>query len=48
MTLLDMGGGGDYKRRYGPREVSIPFFRAASVPGLLRARDVAARLATRP
>lgn len=47
MTLLDMGGGGDYKRRYGPREVSIPFFRAASVPGLLRARDVAARLATR-
>jgi glycosyltransferase involved in cell wall biosynthesis len=47
MTVLDMGGGGDYKRRYGPEEVSIPFFRAASVPGLLRARDLAERLARR-
>jgi len=25
--LLDMGGGGDYKRKYGGREIAVPWFR---------------------
>jgi hypothetical protein len=34
VTVLDMGGAGDYKRRYGGREVSVPFFRRSRLPGL--------------
>jgi CelD/BcsL family acetyltransferase involved in cellulose biosynthesis len=41
MTALDLGGGGEYKRRYGPREVRIPFFRRSRVPGLSLARALA-------
>jgi CelD/BcsL family acetyltransferase involved in cellulose biosynthesis len=46
MTRIDLGGGGDYKRKYGPRELSVPFFRTARVPGLLPLRDVAERVLT--
>jgi CelD/BcsL family acetyltransferase involved in cellulose biosynthesis len=47
IPLLDMGGGGDYKRKYGPREFTVPSFRKARLPGLLHARDLAERLARR-
>jgi hypothetical protein len=46
MTVLDMGGGGDYKRKYGPRELTVPFFRKARVPALMRLRE-GARLVAR-
>jgi GNAT acetyltransferase-like protein len=46
MTILDMGGGGDYKRKYRPREFSVPFFRKSRLPGLMRLRDIAQRVAT--
>jgi CelD/BcsL family acetyltransferase involved in cellulose biosynthesis len=41
VTRMDLGGGGDYKRKYGPRELSVPFLRTARVPGLLTLRDAA-------
>jgi hypothetical protein len=41
MIALDLGGGGEYKRRYGPREVRLPFFRRSRVPGLSLARALA-------
>jgi hypothetical protein len=47
VVALDLGGGGDYKLKYGPTEVVVPFGRRARVPGLLRARDVAARVMSR-
>jgi hypothetical protein len=47
VTKLDMGGGGDYKRKYGPRELSIPFARRARLPGLGRMRDLAEYALTR-
>jgi CelD/BcsL family acetyltransferase involved in cellulose biosynthesis len=47
MTVMDLGGGGDYKRKFGPRELSVPFFRKSRVPGLGRLRDVASRILTR-
>jgi Acetyltransferase (GNAT) domain len=45
MSVLDMGGGGDYKRRYGPRELRQPFFRKSRVPGLMPLREGARLLA---
>ena len=47
MRTLDTGGGGDYKRKYGVREVTVPLGRRARVPGLLYARDLAARVYSR-
>jgi hypothetical protein len=47
VTTLDMGGGGDYKRKYGPRELSIPFARRSRLPGLARMRDLAEYALTR-
>jgi len=44
IPLLDMGGGGAYKRKYGPRERRIPFLRKSRVPGMMALRDVAARI----
>jgi CelD/BcsL family acetyltransferase involved in cellulose biosynthesis len=41
MTALDLGGGGDYKRRYGPHELWLPFFRRSRVPGLSAMRTLA-------
>jgi hypothetical protein len=40
VTLMDMGGGGEYKRRYGPRESRVPFFRKSRLPVLGRLRDL--------
>jgi CelD/BcsL family acetyltransferase involved in cellulose biosynthesis len=45
VTALDLGGGGEYKRKYGPRELRLPFFRRSRFPGLPVLRE-AARLAT--
>jgi CelD/BcsL family acetyltransferase involved in cellulose biosynthesis len=42
VAVLDMGGGGDYKRKYGPVEYSVPWFRRSRFALLGRARDVAA------
>jgi hypothetical protein len=44
MTVLDMGGGGEYKRKYGPVEFSVPFFRKSRLPGLRVMRELARRL----
>ena len=41
MMALDLGGGGDYKLRYGPRELRLPFFRKSRFPGLPLLREVA-------
>jgi SAM-dependent methyltransferase len=43
VPMLDMGGGGDFKRKFGPRERSIPFVRKSRLPGLMALRDMAAR-----
>lgn len=45
MSTLDMGGGGDYKRKYGPRELSVPFFRKSRFPALMTLREGARRAA---
>jgi Acetyltransferase (GNAT) domain len=41
MTTLDLGGAGDYKRKYGTRELWLPWFRRSRLPGLSRMRAVA-------
>ena len=41
MTALDLGGAGDYKRRYGPQELWLPSFRRSRVPGLAAMRTLA-------
>ena len=45
MSVLDLGGGGEYKRKYGPREVRVPHLRASRFPGLSALRGLA-RFAT--
>jgi CelD/BcsL family acetyltransferase involved in cellulose biosynthesis len=45
--VLDMGGGGDYKRKYGPVEYSVPWFRRSRIAALGKARDVAANVINR-
>jgi CelD/BcsL family acetyltransferase involved in cellulose biosynthesis len=40
-TVLDLGGAGDYKRKYGPRELWLPFVHRSRFPGLSRLRAVA-------
>jgi CelD/BcsL family acetyltransferase involved in cellulose biosynthesis len=40
-TVLDLGGGGEYKRRYGARELVLPFFRRSRFSGLDALRDIA-------
>jgi hypothetical protein len=42
IPLVDMGGGGDFKRKFGTRERRIPIMRRSRVPGLMAARDLAA------
>jgi CelD/BcsL family acetyltransferase involved in cellulose biosynthesis len=44
IPLFDLGGGGDYKRKFGASERSFPFMRKSMVPGMLAMRDLAARL----
>jgi Acetyltransferase (GNAT) domain len=46
MTALDLGGAGDYKLRYGPRELWLPLFHRSRVPGLSSLRTLA-RAATK-
>jgi CelD/BcsL family acetyltransferase involved in cellulose biosynthesis len=43
VTTLDLGGGGEYKRKYGPQEVRIPFFQASRFRALPVLREVARR-----
>lgn len=47
VTALDMGGGGDYKRKYGPRELSVPWFRRSRVRSLEHLRGAARWVAQR-
>jgi CelD/BcsL family acetyltransferase involved in cellulose biosynthesis len=44
IPLLDLGGGGEYKRKYGGRERFIPIFRRSRIKALMAARDLAARI----
>ena len=41
MRTLDLGGAGDYKRKYGGREVWVPWVRRSRYPGLDRMRNLA-------
>jgi CelD/BcsL family acetyltransferase involved in cellulose biosynthesis len=43
VTTMDMGGGGDYKRKYGPIELNVPFFRKSRIRGLGTLRELARR-----
>jgi Acetyltransferase (GNAT) domain len=47
MTVLDLGGGGEYKLKYGPRDFTVPFFRRSRIPGLGTMRNVAKNVLTR-
>jgi CelD/BcsL family acetyltransferase involved in cellulose biosynthesis len=48
ISVLDMGGGGDYKRKYGPVELSVPHFRKSRVRGLGTLRELARRMKSPP
>jgi CelD/BcsL family acetyltransferase involved in cellulose biosynthesis len=41
VTTLDLGGAGDYKRKYGPTEVWVPALRRSRVAGLPQLRTLA-------
>jgi predicted N-acyltransferase len=41
MTAIDLGGAGDYKRKYGPREVWLPWVRRSRGRGLSELRSLA-------
>jgi CelD/BcsL family acetyltransferase involved in cellulose biosynthesis len=47
MTAIDLGGGGDYKRKFGPRELTVPHVRKSRLPGLGRLREPARAVLTR-
>jgi CelD/BcsL family acetyltransferase involved in cellulose biosynthesis len=40
-SILDMGGGGEYKREYGAQELRVPRFRCSRIPVLASLRNVA-------
>lgn len=40
----DMGGGSEYKRKYGGREIAVPWFRKSRYPILTSLRNLAQRL----
>jgi CelD/BcsL family acetyltransferase involved in cellulose biosynthesis len=42
VRMLDLGGGADFKRKFGAPEKLIPYVRKSRVPGLLALRDLAA------
>jgi len=44
MHKFDMGGGGEYKRKYGGYEISVPWLRVSRYVGLESARAVAVRI----
>ena len=45
MTVCDMGGGGVYKRKFGPREFRASFVRRSRFPGVMLLREGAGLLA---
>jgi len=47
MSSLDMVGGGDYKRKYGPAEVTVPSLQKSRIAGLARLRDAAEAVSRR-
>jgi hypothetical protein len=40
--VFDLGGGADYKRKFGGPRTLIPYVRKSRVPGMLALRDLAA------
>ena len=44
MMICDMGGGGEYKRKYGGREISVPYLRTSRYPFLEATRNLAMHL----
>jgi CelD/BcsL family acetyltransferase involved in cellulose biosynthesis len=43
LHTYDMGGGGDYKRKYGGSEIEVPWFRKSKYPWLRFMRELAER-----
>ena len=43
IAVLDLAGGGDYKRKYGPTEVMVPFLRTSQSAMIAGLRDAAER-----
>jgi CelD/BcsL family acetyltransferase involved in cellulose biosynthesis len=41
MLRYDMGGGGEYKRKFGGHEIRVPWVRASKYPGIPFIRDLA-------
>jgi hypothetical protein len=44
MRYYDMGGGGEYKRKFGGCEIRVPWFRASKYPGIPFVRDLTRHL----
>jgi hypothetical protein len=42
VRMLDLGGGADFKKKFGAPEKLIPYVRKSRVPGMLALRDLAA------
>jgi Acetyltransferase (GNAT) domain len=43
LRTYDMGGGGEYKRKYGGSEIEVPWFRKSKYPWIRYLRDMAQR-----
>ena len=43
LRTYDMGGGGEYKRKYGGREIEVPWFGKSKYPWIRYLRDMAQR-----
>jgi len=41
LQTYDMGGGGEYKRKYGGREIEVPWFSKSKYPWIRYLRDIA-------
>ena len=41
LRIYDMGGGGEYKRKYGGYEIEVPWFRKSKYPWMRYLRDMA-------
>ena len=44
MKFYDMGGGGEYKRKFGGYEIKVPWFRTSKYPGIPFLRDLTQHL----
>jgi CelD/BcsL family acetyltransferase involved in cellulose biosynthesis len=42
--VCDLGGGGEYKRKYGPSEIHVPHFAKSRLPLVPQARDAARKV----